>query len=100
MNLVPMVVIVLCAVISGYAQAQYAQAQVKFYHSRQTQKTWSKLSAAFLHGLNGLAAQCRFSQRTSQKGRACRIGRYFAEPSQSDFRTTHGGAPCPAMDSH
>ena len=28
------------------------------------------------------------------------IGRYFAEPSQSDFRTTHGGAPCPAMDSH
>jgi hypothetical protein len=31
---------------------------------------------------------------------AKRIGRYFAEPSQSDFRTTHGGAPCPAMDSH
>jgi len=29
MNLAPMVVIVLCSVISGYAQAQYAQAQAQ-----------------------------------------------------------------------
>ena len=28
------------------------------------------------------------------------LSRYFAEPSQADFRITHGGAPCPAMDSH
>jgi hypothetical protein len=39
------------------------------------------------------------SRQVVQQG-SLRIGCYFAEPSQSDFRTTHGGAPCPAMDWH
>src|SRR5262249_27024911 len=34
----------------------------------------------------------------STGGGGGRIGRYFAEPSQSDFRITHGGGPSPAMD--
>jgi hypothetical protein len=42
----------------------------------------------------------RTTAKMLTKDEARRIGRYFAEPSQSDFRTTHGGAPCPAMDSH
>jgi hypothetical protein len=47
-----------------------------------------------------MSALCQLQISALQQESVRRIGRYFAEPSQSDFRITHGGAPCPAMDWH
>jgi hypothetical protein len=47
-------------------------------------------SEYFIIALPCPALPCLAGRRWWQQG-----GHYFAEPSQSDFRITHGGAPCP-----